>query len=597
MKQVIGQSWGKYRLTRFLGEGGFAEVYLGEHQQLQIKVAIKILQTTLTEREAGEANQEVRAIASLRHPHIARLLDFGIQAGKPFLVQEYASGGSLQQHIPKGTRLPLAQVVRYVKQIASALQYAHEHGLLHRNLKPENMLLNAQGEILLSDFGITAIPNSGSSLNMQAARGTVSFLAPEQIQGKPQPASDQYALALAVYLWLSGDLPFQGTPREVIAQHLAFSPPSLRSRAQEVSPVVEQVVATALAKNPNERFRNIQTFAMALEQAALSTSATGALRRPSSFSLTPPTPLFVQQQQQLPQAELFWRQNEPVTMVGWSLDSEQLLARSNEKHIYVWDVANRKVLQVYQRHRTRVKKAAWGPHGMSTMIASASNDGIIQVWSAKSGTLLQICQETVPIQYFAWSPDGRLIASVAGTNVNIWDIKARKVLVSYPIKLQDVQVLDWSADGMYIVAASSDGAFQLWFMEVQGENHTFREHSRVYRGVTKSAIKALRWSPKKNILAYGSADGNIEIWNPATGIPLATYQGHQEGINALAWSPDGEKVASAGTRTVHIWNSAKGERETLYQAHEGEVTALDWSPDGTRIASAGTDGTIRFWKV
>ncbi|HEY7418663.1 MAG TPA: protein kinase [Ktedonobacteraceae bacterium] len=268
MTSYIGQQFGNYRLLRLLGQGGFAEVYLGEHLRLKMQAAVKVLHINLIGKEIEAFQSEAQTLANLGHPHIIRVLDFDVQQGIPFLVLDYAPNGSLREKHPRGTPVPQELVVSYVQQISSALQYAHEQRLIHRDIKPENMLMGKQGEILLSDFGIASVAHSTSSMSTQAAIGTLSYMAPEQIQGKPRPASDQYALAVTVYQWLSGTLPFQGNSSEVIAQHLAVEPPPLRSKAPHVSPAMEEVVMTALKKDPGKRFGSVQAFATALAHAS-----------------------------------------------------------------------------------------------------------------------------------------------------------------------------------------------------------------------------------------------------------------------------------------------------------------------------------------
>ncbi|SRR5579884_705418 len=267
MTDYSGQQLGSYRLLRPLGRGGFAEVYLGEHVRLGMKAAVKILHTNLIGEEIEAFQREAQVIANLGHPHIVRVLDFDVQQGTPFLVLDYAPNGSLREKHPRGRPLPLELVVQYTQQVGSALQYAHDNKLIHRDVKPENMLVGKQGEILLSDFGIAAVAHSTSSMSTQSSMGTLTYMAPEQIQGKPRRESDQYALAVTVYQWLSGEAPFQGSTSEIIAQHLAATPPPLRSKAPHVPAMVEQVVMTALTKNPQERFGSVQAFVTALEQA------------------------------------------------------------------------------------------------------------------------------------------------------------------------------------------------------------------------------------------------------------------------------------------------------------------------------------------
>ena len=268
MADRVGQQLGEYRLIRLLGKGGFAEVYLGEHMYLGSLAAIKVLRARLAQDEMDEFLTEARTIARLNHPHIVRVLDFGVDAGTPYLVMQYAPGGTLRSRYPRGSMLPVETVLPYARQVADALHYAHEQKLIHRDVKPENILLGEQGSVLLSDFGIATIAHSSRSQSQQEVAGTVNYIAPEQLQGYPRPASDQYALGVVVYEWLTGERPFQGNFSEVASQHLLASPPPLRERIPALSPLVEQVVLTALAKDPKRRFARAQAFATALEQAA-----------------------------------------------------------------------------------------------------------------------------------------------------------------------------------------------------------------------------------------------------------------------------------------------------------------------------------------
>ena len=271
MTERIGQQLGNYRLLRLLGRGGFADVYLGEHTYLYKPAALKVLRLRLGEQETEQFLREARILARLEHPHIVRVLDFAVQDGLPFLVMDYALGGTLRTRHPAGTRLPLERVLVYVNQVASALQYAHDQRLMHRDVKPENMLLDACDQILLADFGLALLtpthPASTQALD-PALAGTAPYLAPEQVQGQPGPASDQYALGVVVYEWLCGQRPFRGTPIEVAMQHVSAPPPAFHEQVPDLPPAVEEVVLRALAKEPEERFPSMQDFATALQHAA-----------------------------------------------------------------------------------------------------------------------------------------------------------------------------------------------------------------------------------------------------------------------------------------------------------------------------------------
>lgn len=291
VENLIGQQFGDYRLLRLIGKGGQASVYLGQHLRLKPRhVAIKILHASVSEQDIEAFRQEANTIASLQHPHIVNVLDFDIQRGTPFLVMEYYPDGSLRERHPRGKRVPLATVISYVKQMASALQHAHDHRLIHRDVKAANMLIGRQGEIVLTDFGIAAIAHSTSSIGIQDFAGTVPYMAPEQIKRYPRRESDQYALAVVIYEWLSGELPFIGTPEEIAIKHLTVEPPSLRDILPDFSPPQEQVIFKALAKDPKERFATVQAFAIAFEQAMQGAEPTiPSLGNSSSKHLNQPT--------------------------------------------------------------------------------------------------------------------------------------------------------------------------------------------------------------------------------------------------------------------------------------------------------------------
>jgi eukaryotic-like serine/threonine-protein kinase len=172
--------------------------------------------------------------------------------------------------IRKGSLVPIPLIVSFVKQMSAALQYAHDKKFIHRDVKPENMLIGQHQEVLLSDFGIATIAHSTSSLNVGAegTSGTLAYMAPEQIEGHPRAASDQYALGVVVYEWLCGERPFEGSVSELIAQHLSMPPLPLHERVPAIPTEIEQVVLHALAKDPKARYASMQDFSATLEQAS-----------------------------------------------------------------------------------------------------------------------------------------------------------------------------------------------------------------------------------------------------------------------------------------------------------------------------------------
>ena len=268
MPDRIGQQLGNYRLLRLLGRGGFAEVYLAEHVYLKRRVALKVLHTSLEDEDVDQFLAEAQTLARLEHLNIVRVFDFAVEQGTAFLAMDYAPRGTLRKLHPRGSWLSLTTVVAYVKQVADALHYAHSHRVIHRDVKPENMLLGTEQQILLSDFGLSLLSPTSAQLSTQNNAGTIPYMAPEQIRGKPVFASDQYALGIVVYEWLCGVRPFDGPYWLVASQQELIPPPPLREKDPSLPEAVEAVVLKALAKEPEERYVSVQQFAQALEQAS-----------------------------------------------------------------------------------------------------------------------------------------------------------------------------------------------------------------------------------------------------------------------------------------------------------------------------------------
>lgn len=273
MVDRVGEQFGEYHLIRQLGGGTFGDVYFGEHIRDNTPAAVKVLYARLNQaEELKDFINEVRTLFRLQHPNIVPLLDFGIERDAPFLIMAYAPNGTLRQ--PRGTQLPMNAIVLYVQQVAEALQFAHDRKLIHRDVKPDNILLGPNSQVWLTDFGITTIAYSSRSINTLDSAGTISYMAPEQIQGKPRSASDQYALGIIAYEWICGERPFNGTATEVAIQHSQAAPPPLREKVPTLSSAIEMVILKALKKNYEERYGSVREFTQALTAAVEQTEPT-----------------------------------------------------------------------------------------------------------------------------------------------------------------------------------------------------------------------------------------------------------------------------------------------------------------------------------
>jgi eukaryotic-like serine/threonine-protein kinase len=259
----------RYELEELVGTGGMSTVFRAYDRQLERRVAIKILHEHYADdpEYLERFRREARAVARLSHPNIVTVIDRGDDGGRQYIVFEYVEGENLKELVVRSGRLPVRRALELALDVAGGLAFAHDHGLVHRDVKPQNVLLSREGEVKVTDFGIAR------SLHMEhgvtqtgTVLGTGEYLAPEQASGKQvSPATDVYSLGVVLWELLAGDVPFVGENFVAVAlRHVNEPPPSLRERRPDVTPRLEAAVDRALAKDPGRRFPSMAAFAKEL---------------------------------------------------------------------------------------------------------------------------------------------------------------------------------------------------------------------------------------------------------------------------------------------------------------------------------------------
>lgn len=264
----------RYRLDRLVGEGGFAHVFLATDLELGRQVAIKILDANWIKDKdlLTRFRNEARAVAVLEHPNILIIYDYGVARGSPYLVMPYISGGTLATRMKEGP-FTLDEIRFYLEQIGAALDYAHQRGIVHRDVKPSNLLMRPDGQLVLMDFGLAKLLDNAAFASQSMIVGTVAYLAPEQYQGLVTPASDIYMLGIILYEMLVGQLPYEGNTAYILDAHLHSTPrslveqPTMQSVPAPVVQALDQVILKALAKHPIDRYQTGQALTFAYTKA------------------------------------------------------------------------------------------------------------------------------------------------------------------------------------------------------------------------------------------------------------------------------------------------------------------------------------------
>jgi len=285
--ELLGATLGNCVIDALIGEGGMARVYRARQKHLDRNVAIKVLPPYYVSDQAfvDRFKREAKAMAQLSHPNIVTIHDAGTDKNRLYIILEYIGGGNLKQRMLRGKTL--SDVTRIIREVASALTFAHDKGFVHRDVKPMNVLMDTDGRAVLSDFGIAKVMASSTALTrLGAGVGTPEYMSPEQCRGVEVDArADIYALGVMLYEMLTGRTPFVADNFTALAHsHIYEYPPAPSALNPHVSPAVQSVVMKALEKEPANRFQKATEMAIALEQAV-------AAQTPVSNGPRPSTPL------------------------------------------------------------------------------------------------------------------------------------------------------------------------------------------------------------------------------------------------------------------------------------------------------------------
>jgi eukaryotic-like serine/threonine-protein kinase len=611
-----GQQWGHYRIISSLEQGRFSKAYLGELVSDHSKqFVIDILPMPLTKENVDVFLQQARRLTQLIHPHILHLVDVGVENFVPFVVLDYVSHVPLRQLYKHEPQL-LDKVLPYLRQMTTALQFAHDREILHKNLCPDNVLLGWNSGTLLCDFAIDVVNQDEQYQNYLRTKDPVdamAYAAPEQIHHHANKASDQYALAVMIYEWLCGVPPFQGTYFEMANHHLHTPPTPLRQKAPTVSPAVQEVILTALAKDPTRRFGSVSAFINALSQAydpkaVVSSPALPPVIVPvpagpmvSSPPAMPPTPVkadaAVVSSHVSPASTPTSAKPPIVTPAPAALSSNQGVSGSPATPAPAIPAQNAAVsgpplaARAFAASQTIASPAPSTPNappperrqqkrGLSTRRALVIAVAGLATLGGGGAWLL-------------WKrlyPEAPIPIPVLNTTPPVSTPSPGSAVLVYRAHQARVNGVAWSPDGKFI-ASSSDDKLVLICDSTNGNTVlTYSGHSDIVNGIA--------WSPDSQFIASASADKTVQVWEALTGRLVTTYQGHSAAVNSVSWSSNGERIASGSDdTTVQVWAVQNGVILLNYQEHTNSVLSVAWSPDDKKVASGSWDTTVQVFSM
>ncbi len=623
---LIGQNLGQYRITEPIGAGGMATVYKAYQPGLDRYVAVKVLpaQHALTPGFKERFIREAKAVAQLSHPNILPIYDVGVEGDISYFVMKYVPGRTLRDLM--GKPIPLPRVCHFIDQVAGALDHAHEQGILHRDVKPVNMLLENDW-LLLADFGLAKIVEGSQALTATgSSMGTPAYVSPEQATGKPvDHHTDIYSLGIVLYEMVTGRVPYEGeTPMGVMFKHVYESLPLPRNLKPDLPEGVEQVILKAVAKDPAGRYHRAGELAEALRQAG------GIESQPVAQPITPP-PLAPDRPAEGLEQTIAHQAGDTASIPATKTMPSTTVARTPAPVVsrqlpWPWLGGGLLALVVIgaliffvrgggigQPTPERADTGQYYAEAESpdeavqgTEIAAvveevveepAAAEPVVEEPAAAEPAVVPTDQPTSePIsQPMATQPAKASMAAspVPTVNPTPIDSEATRLTATARLGRGPINQITTSPDGKTLAVSSSPG---VWLYDL-----STLEPLQLLTG-QGSVIWEVAWSPDGTQLAVSSEDGAVRIWDATSGEEIGLLSGPTEpAIGAaisVAWSPDGTQVASGSEGgQVRVWEVASGQPVNVLTGHLYEVYGVAWSPDGAQLASASRDATLRIWDV
>lgn len=619
-----------FDVMRVLGRGGMGVVLEAYDSKLARNVALKVLDPELAGDDTARQRfcREARAAASITHENVVAVhqVEKSGDEGLPYLVMQLISGESLEQRLAREQKLPLREIVRIGMQAAHGLAAAHAQGLIHRDIKPGNILLeSAHDNVKLTDFGLARVADDVKLTRTGSVSGTPLYMAPEQAMGEQaDERSDLFSLGATLYEMCSGQPPFGGGSALAILKQIAdVKHRPLRELNPAIPEWLAQTIDRLLAKKPADRIQTATHLAEVFEFH-------WALMKTSSEEV--PTVCKIAEAKRVRRnrwiaagvgatflslgllaGSFFSNRNashensstaatvstsEPLAVLSanagavWSVafnpKGDAVVMAVEDGSVRLWDLPSASVKSTLNAHGGTAWSSIFSQNG--EMFATAGDDGLIKLWNPGQAEPFKIFDQDNGVRGLALAHDNRiLVAGDRKGGLRVWSLDADQPLVEaqQPGAVYAVAV---SPDDQTLATAGNDKIVRLWNAKTLAQKLLLEGHA--------GPVNGLSFNHDGRRLASVGWDKTVRIWDAGSGLLVKSWDGLGGEIWGVAYSPDGGKLATGGIEgAVKLWDAETGALLATWLGHKTAIHTVAFNSDGTRLASGGRDGAVRIWKI